>query len=99
VGAILIKNIRGLASVALVGLLLIWILPGWTRRLVDTVRRRPLPAFGWVLAIPGPETPNRSALSYLPRRTRWMPNSTDAMAAQAVSAVIASFVTSTTGFT
>jgi hypothetical protein len=49
VGTILIDNLRRLGALTLVGLLLMWIVPRWTRRLVDTVQQQPLPTFGWGL--------------------------------------------------
>jgi cytoskeletal protein CcmA (bactofilin family) len=33
----------------LVGLLLLWLAPAWTKRLADTVEARPLPSLGWGL--------------------------------------------------
>jgi hypothetical protein len=49
VGATLVDQLRRLVALTLVGLLLVWLVPGWTRRLVDTVQQRPLPTFGWGL--------------------------------------------------
>lgn len=46
---ILIDSLRRLGALVLVGLLLMWLVPGWTRRLVDIVEHKPLPAFGWGL--------------------------------------------------
>ena len=40
---------RRLASLLLIGLLLVWLLPLWTRRLADSVEARPLPSLGWGL--------------------------------------------------
>jgi cytoskeletal protein CcmA (bactofilin family) len=34
-------------ALTLIGLLLVWVAPGWTRRLADTVQERPLPSLGW----------------------------------------------------
>jgi hypothetical protein len=48
-GATLVDHLRRLAALTLMGLLLMWLVPGWTRRLVDTVQQRPLPTFGWGL--------------------------------------------------
>ncbi|HEU5099300.1 MAG TPA: hypothetical protein VFU22_09790 [Roseiflexaceae bacterium] len=41
--------LQRLASLLLVGLLLLWLVPAWTRRLVDSVEARPLPDLGWGL--------------------------------------------------
>jgi cytoskeletal protein CcmA (bactofilin family) len=41
--------LQRLASLLLVGLLLLWLAPSWTRRLADTVEARPLPSLGWGL--------------------------------------------------
>ena len=35
------------AALLLVGLLLMWLFPAWTRRFADTVEARPLPSLGW----------------------------------------------------
>jgi cytoskeletal protein CcmA (bactofilin family) len=37
------------AALLLIGLLLIWLAPGWTRRMADTVEAKPLPSLGWGL--------------------------------------------------
>lgn len=42
-----LNAVRRLAGLALVGLLLLWLAPAWTRRLADTVEERPLPSLGW----------------------------------------------------
>ena len=42
-----LDNLGSLIALVLVGLLLMWIAPGWIRRLADTVRDRPLPSLGW----------------------------------------------------
>jgi hypothetical protein len=39
--------LRNFIALVLVGLLLLWVMPDWTRRLSDTVQARPLPSFGW----------------------------------------------------
>ena len=39
--------VRRLASLLLVGLVLLWLAPAWTRRLVDTVEAQPLGSLGW----------------------------------------------------
>src|SRR5205085_12555659 len=41
--------LQRLAGLLLVGLLLLWVLPTWTRRLADSVQARPLPILGWGL--------------------------------------------------
>jgi hypothetical protein len=40
-------NIGRFIALTLIGLLLVWVAPGWTRRLADTVQERPLPSLGW----------------------------------------------------
>lgn len=44
---VLLEAIRRLAALAVIGLLLVWLAPGWTRRLADTMQARPLPSLGW----------------------------------------------------
>jgi len=41
--------LQRLAGLLLVGLLLLWFMPAWTRRLADSVEAKPLPTFGWGL--------------------------------------------------
>lgn len=41
--------LRRLASLLLVGLLLLWLTPAWTRRLADSVEAQPLPDLAWGL--------------------------------------------------
>jgi hypothetical protein len=43
----ILRNLRSLVTLVLVGLLLMWLAPGWTRRLADRVQTRPLPSLGW----------------------------------------------------
>jgi cytoskeletal protein CcmA (bactofilin family) len=40
-------NVGRFLALTLIGLLLVWVAPGWTRRLADTVEDRPLPSLGW----------------------------------------------------
>jgi hypothetical protein len=44
-----LDNLRSLIALVLVGLLLVWLAPGWTRRLAGTVLDRPLASLGWGL--------------------------------------------------
>lgn len=46
-GSILADNVRRLIALAIVGLLLLWLVPGWTRRLADIAEARPWPSLGW----------------------------------------------------
>jgi cytoskeletal protein CcmA (bactofilin family) len=39
--------LRRFAGLLLVGLLLLWLLPAWTRRMADSVEARPLPSLAW----------------------------------------------------
>jgi len=41
--------LQRLAGLLLIGLLLLWLTPAWTRRLADTVQARPLPSLAWGL--------------------------------------------------
>jgi cytoskeletal protein CcmA (bactofilin family) len=41
--------IRRFVSLLLVGLLLLWLMPAWSRRLADTVEAKPQPSLGWGL--------------------------------------------------
>jgi len=46
------RQLRRLTTFLLVGVLMMWIVPGWTRRLAKNVERKPLPSLGWgVVAI------------------------------------------------
>ncbi|MDQ3966369.1 MAG: polymer-forming cytoskeletal protein [Actinomycetota bacterium] len=42
-----LDNLRSLVELVLVGLLLMWLAPYWTRRLADTIQARPLSTLGW----------------------------------------------------
>jgi cytoskeletal protein CcmA (bactofilin family) len=42
-------NLRSFVELVLVGLLLVWLVPGWIRRLAGTVLDRPLGSLGWGL--------------------------------------------------
>jgi cytoskeletal protein CcmA (bactofilin family) len=39
--------LRHLAALAVIGLLLIWLAPSWTRRMADQIQAAPLPTLGW----------------------------------------------------
>ncbi|RJQ52470.1 MAG: hypothetical protein C4521_10165 [Actinobacteria bacterium] len=43
----ILDQIRRLVTLVVVGLLLIWLLPGWTKDLAATIERRWLPSLGW----------------------------------------------------
>jgi hypothetical protein len=45
----LLTHLRRLIALFVVGLVLLWLAPGWVRRLADTVKHRPLPSLGWGL--------------------------------------------------
>lgn len=42
-----LDELRRLVALLLVGLLMIWLLPGWTRALADKIEAKPLPGLGW----------------------------------------------------
>jgi hypothetical protein len=44
-----LSYLRRLAGLLLVGLLLLWLVPAWTRRLADSVEAEPLPDLAWGL--------------------------------------------------
>jgi len=46
-GTVVLNHLRRLITLLLLGLVLIWAVPAWTRRLADTVQARPAPTFGW----------------------------------------------------
>jgi hypothetical protein len=46
----LLTHLRRLIALFVVGLVLVWLAPGWVRRLADTMKHRPLPSLGWGLA-------------------------------------------------
>lgn len=45
------NNLQHFLTLLLVGLLLLWVIPTWTQRLVDTVQSKPLPSLGWGLVV------------------------------------------------
>jgi hypothetical protein len=46
-GSILADNARRFGAIGIVGLLLLYLAPGWTRRIADTIQRQPFPALIW----------------------------------------------------
>jgi cytoskeletal protein CcmA (bactofilin family) len=44
-----LSYLQRLAGLLLVGLLLLWLMPAWTRRMADSVEAKPLPTLGWGL--------------------------------------------------
>lgn len=44
-----LSYLQRFGGLLLIGLLLLWLMPGWTRRLADTIEARPLPSLGWGL--------------------------------------------------
>src|SRR5262249_35969110 len=42
-----LDQVRRFLGLLVVGLLLLWLAPAWTRRLADIVEARPLPSLGW----------------------------------------------------
>jgi cytoskeletal protein CcmA (bactofilin family) len=44
-----LASLQRLAGLLLIGVLLLWLLPAWTRRMADTVQTRPLPSLAWGL--------------------------------------------------
>ena len=44
---VIVNQLRRLVTLALVGWLLSWLVPGWTQSLAETVQARPLSSFGW----------------------------------------------------
>jgi len=40
-------HLQRLVALLLVGLLVVWVVPGWTRRVADALQARPLPSLGW----------------------------------------------------
>jgi cytoskeletal protein CcmA (bactofilin family) len=42
-----LRHLRRLVTLLLVGLLMIWVVPGWTKRVADALRAKPLPSLGW----------------------------------------------------
>lgn len=47
VAAAIYDHLRRFVTLLLVGLLALWIAPGWTRRMADNVRGKPLQSLGW----------------------------------------------------
>ncbi len=47
-----LRQLRRLITLLLVGALMMWLVPDWTRKIADNVRSKPLPSLGWgVVAI------------------------------------------------
>jgi hypothetical protein len=44
-----LKYLKRLAGLLLIGVLMLWLTPAWTRRMADTVQARPLRSLGWGL--------------------------------------------------
>jgi hypothetical protein len=42
-----VRNVRLFITLLIVGALMMWLLPGWSRRLSETVRTKPLSSLGW----------------------------------------------------
>ena len=40
-------HLRRLITLLLVGLLMVWAIPGWTKQVADALQARPLPSLGW----------------------------------------------------
>jgi len=52
VGRWFVRQLRRLTTLLLVGALMMWLVPGWTRKVTSIVQTRPLPSLGWgVVAI------------------------------------------------
>ena len=52
VGRWFMRQVRRLVTLLLVGAVMMWLLPNWTREVSEVVQRRPLPSLGWgVVAI------------------------------------------------
>lgn len=52
VGRWFLRQVRRLVTLLLVGALMMWLVPDWTRKVADNVRSEPLPSLGWgVVAI------------------------------------------------
>lgn len=47
VGRWFVKQLRQLITLLLVGALMMWLVPNWTRKMSNTVRTKPLPSLGW----------------------------------------------------
>jgi hypothetical protein len=46
-GGWVMRHVRRLTTLLLVGALMVWLAPAWTRRLSAIIERRPLPSLGW----------------------------------------------------
>jgi cytoskeletal protein CcmA (bactofilin family) len=42
-----LRHLRQLVTLLLVGLLMVWVVPGWTEKATGALRARPLPSLGW----------------------------------------------------
>jgi cytoskeletal protein CcmA (bactofilin family) len=42
-----LRHLRRLITLLLVGLLIVWVVPGWTRRVAGALQAKPLPSLGW----------------------------------------------------
>jgi cytoskeletal protein CcmA (bactofilin family) len=42
-----LRHLRRLVTLLLVGLLMVWVVPGWTKRVADALHANPLPSLGW----------------------------------------------------
>jgi cytoskeletal protein CcmA (bactofilin family) len=42
-----LRHLRRLVTLLLVGLLIVWVVPGWTKRVADALQAKPLPSLGW----------------------------------------------------
>ncbi|UCC64693.1 MAG: hypothetical protein JSV36_06510 [Anaerolineae bacterium] len=52
VGRWFLRQLRRLITLLLVGAFMMWLVPGWTRKVADIVQAQPLPSLGWgVVAI------------------------------------------------
>lgn len=40
-------HLQRLVALLLVGLLIVWVVPGWTKRVADALQAKPLPSLGW----------------------------------------------------
>lgn len=40
-------HLRRLVTLLLVGLLIVWVIPGWTKRVADALQAKPVPSLGW----------------------------------------------------
>jgi cytoskeletal protein CcmA (bactofilin family) len=42
-----LRHLRRLVTLLLVGLLIVWVVPGWTKRVAGALQAKPLPSLGW----------------------------------------------------